>query len=99
MIQRRRAIVGDERAGRGEVLAECDLLRVVRPVLRVEVQLPRALDVGVALADRIPHARKALANAGIQVRVKPAGRLHDVRVGIVHWSRRVRHDATIRRSA
>ena len=59
-----------------------------------EVPMPAVTDIpdgrGV-LVDRAPHERETLAYLRHEVGMKPVGRLHDVRVGVVHRSRCVDH--------
>jgi len=45
--------------------------------------LDRVLGSGLLVAV-VPHVREPLRVAGVEVGVEPVGRLHDVRVGVVH---------------
>ncbi len=93
-VERAGAILVEERARGEEVLAQRDLRFVVGAVRRIVVQRRRPLDrvagrgvlVGVG-----PHLREPGPGGLVEVGGEPIGRLHDVRVGVVHRSGRVGH--------
>jgi hypothetical protein len=91
------AILGEERAGGGEVLAAHDLGLLDGPVLVGPVLLGQALErlgevallvgdvAGLAqlVAARVAQRDDAVADVGVRMVPQPAGQLHDVGVRIV----------------
>ncbi len=97
------AVLGEERAGRGEVLAVHDLGSLVSGVLvgtmtfgetgERGIEVAQLL-VGVAgltqlVAARVPQGLDAIANRRIRMGGEPAGCLHDVGIGVVDDDRPV----------
>ena len=100
-IERTRAVLLEERARRAPVLAQHDLLLVARPVDRIGVPPPHALDQGLlARADgREVELREPFAHGGIGEGVQPVGGLDDVGVGVVNAAvLDVRHAGILRPS-
>ena len=91
------SVVGDERTGRGEVLARHDLRGLGRAVLvgRVltgdllerRVQVPKLLVRITGLLQFVPARERegldAITDARVGVVTQPRGRFHDVRVSVV----------------
>ena len=97
-VERGGAVVVQERSRREEVLAQRDLGRVGGAVRRVAMQRGRALDrVERAWCPRWRRSTRAgtAPGPGVEVGLQPVGRLHDVRVGVVHRSSRVGHAPTV----
>ena len=107
-VERPRPVFGDERAGRGEVLAAHDLFGLGRPVLVRRVLGAQAIEGRLEVAQlllRVTGLAQLVAagerergdlvpEARVRVVPQPARGLHDVRVGVVHHSTaHVRHCA------
>ena len=112
-VERPRPVVGQERAGGGEVLAVHDFGRLVGGVLVRPVAVREPFERGVEIAKllirvaglaqfvaaRVAERLDAVSQGGVRVGDQPARRLHDVGVGIVHDSTRrvVRHPPSLAR--
>ena len=93
----RRAVLGNEGSGGGEVLARHDLGLLVGPVLGRGVSRPQGVEGGVEVAllvgrvtrlaqlvpARVAQHGHAVPVGGFRVVPQPGGRLHDVGVGVV----------------
>ena len=97
-VERPRPVLGDERAGGGEVLAVHDLGRLgrrgtrrwrgagaqaVEGVVEVGELLVRVARLAQLVAARVAQRRDAVAQRRVGVVAQPARRLHDVGVGVV----------------
>ena len=85
-VERARAVLLEERAGRAPVLALHDLLLVARAVLRVGVPPTHALDHRLLARahGREVELRDPAAHGGVGEGVQPVGGLDDVGVGVVN---------------
>ena len=93
-VERARAVLLQERAGRRPVLADHELRRVVRAVGGIGVlgAEPREQPLVLARCERRHEAlRQARAHGRLRTRAQHLRGLHHVRVGVVHASVGIRH--------